>query len=132
MNTHIGRLFRIGPAIAHSATVLTALLALVPGTAKTADLQSDRVLQRLSMKVSLSDLDLTTDRGFQVASERMYQTAQRLCTRVGRIQDIGQHQAFLHCVDRAVASASAELSALAHRSAGPTLASLPESPKQGK
>jgi UrcA family protein len=103
-------------------TALIALLAVAPVTAETADLQSDRVLERLTMKVSISDLDLTTDRGFQVASERIYQTAQRLCTRLGRIQ-VGQHEAFLRCVDRAVASASAELSALAHRGAGRALAS---------
>jgi len=132
MNTQSDRLFRIGPRIAHSATALIALLALVPVTAKTADLPSDRVLERFTMKVSLSDLDLTTDRGFQIASERIHQTAQRLCTRLQDMQDLGHHAAFVRCVDRAVASASAELSALARRHTGPALASIPESPIQGK
>ena len=129
MNTHTDRPHRPGPRIAHSATVLIALLALVPITANTADLQSDCVLEGLTKKVSVSDLDLTTDRGFQVASERIHQTAVRLCTWLGHFQDYGQHEAFVRCVDRAAASASAQLRALAHRGAAPALVSIPESPK---
>jgi UrcA family protein len=111
-------------------TVLIAVLALVPVTAKTADLEPDRVLERLTNKVSLSDLDLTTDSGFQIASERIQQTARGLCARLLYARDFGYQSAFVRCVDRAVASASAELNVLAHRGAGPTLASVP--PKEGK
>jgi UrcA family protein len=113
-----------------SVTALIALLALVPVTAETADLQPDGVLQYLTKKVSLSDLDLTTDQGFQIASERIHQTARRLCAQVQDVQDLGHQSAFVRCVDRAMASASAELSTLAHRAAGPELASIP--PKHGK
>ena len=112
-------------------TVLIALLALVPVRAQTADFPSDHVLESLTMKVSLSDLDPTTDRGFQIASERIHQAARRLCARlqdVRNVQDLGHQPAFVRCVDRAVASASAELRA--HRGAGPALASIP--PKLGK
>ena len=111
-------------------TALIALLALVPITAKTTDLQSDLVLESLTRTVSFSDLDLTTDRGFQVASERIHQTARRLCAVVQDTRDLGHQSAFVRCVDRTVASASVELSTLAHRDARPALASNP--PKQEK
>ena len=114
-------------------TVLIALLALVPVRAQTADFPSDQVLESLTMKVSVSDLDPTTDRGFQIASERIHQAARRLCARlqdVRDVQDLGHQPAFVRCVDRAVASASAELSKLAHRGVGPAVASIP--PKPGK
>ena len=75
MNMHTHRLFRIGSMIAHSAAALIALLALVPVTVGAEDLPSQRVLESHSVKVSLSDLDLTTDRGIQIASERIHQTA---------------------------------------------------------
>ena len=111
-------------------TALIALLALVPVTAKTTDLQLDLVLESLTKTVSFSDLDLNTDRGFQVASERIHQTARRLCTVVQDTRDLGHQSAFVRCVDRAVADASAELNALTERGAGPAVASIP--PKQGK
>ena len=106
-------------------TVLMALLALVPVRAKTADFPSDRVLESLTMKVSLSDLDPTTDRGLEIASERIHQAARRLCTRLQDMQDLGHQRAFVRCVDRAVASASAELNKLAHRGVGPVLTLVP-------
>jgi len=117
------------PGLRKLATLI-ALLALVPVTAKATDLQLDLVLESLTKTVSFSDLDLNTDRGFQVASERIHQTARRLCTVVQDTRDLGHQSAFVRCVDRAVANASAELSALAHRDARPALASNP--PKQEK
>jgi UrcA family protein len=120
MNTHTDRLFwRSAP----SAVALVALLTAAPVTATAADLQSDHVLEQLTMKVSLSDLDLTTDRGFQLASERIHQSARRLCSRLADMQDLGHHEAFVRCVDRAIARASADLSALAHRGGASALAS---------
>ncbi len=104
--------------------VFIALLALMPLRAMTADLQSEPPLESLVMKVSFHDLDLTTERGFAIASERVHQAARRLCMRLQDVEDLGHRPAFIHCVDRAVASASLELSALAQRGAGPAVASV--------
>jgi UrcA family protein len=127
MNTHADRLFGSGPRATPCAAAMVALLTAVPVTAPTADLRSDYVLDQLTVKVSLSDLDLTTDRGFQLASERIHQTARRLCNRLADTQDLGHHDAFARCVDGAVASASAGLNALAHRGGASALASSPAS-----
>jgi UrcA family protein len=129
MNMHTDRLFRIGAGIAHSAAALITLLALVPVTVGAEDLPWERVLESHSVKVSLSDLDLTTDRGIQIASERIHKTEWRLCS---RLQDTRDITAVVRCIDRAIAGASAELSALSRRAAEPTLASVPESSTQGR
>jgi UrcA family protein len=100
---------------AHFAAATLALLALAPLSAKTADLQSDLIVERLTQTVSVGDLDLTTDRGIQLAHERIHETARRLCARLQDMRnlDLGHHEAFVRCVDEAMASASADLSALA-------------------
>jgi len=102
----------------HFAAATFALLALAPLSAKTADLQSDLVVERLTQTVSLGDLDLTTERGFQLAGERVHKTARCLCTRLQDMRDLGHHEAFVRCVDEALASA--DLSALARRRAAST------------
>ena len=111
-------------------TTLMALLALIPVTAETADLLPDGVLASLSKKISLSDLDLTSDQGLQIASERIHQAARRLCTQVQDSRDLAHRSAVVRCIDRAVASASAELRARRPRGAAPAVASIP--PKQDK
>jgi hypothetical protein len=42
------------------------------------------------------------------------------------VQDLGHQRAFVRCVDLAVASASAQLRALARDAADPALASVPK------
>jgi len=119
-----------GSAGLRCLTALIALLALIPVTAKAADLLPDGVLASLSKKISLGDLDLTTDQGLQIASERIHQTARRLCTQVQDSRDLAHRSAVVRCIDRAVASASSELRARTHRGAAPAVASIP--PKQDK
>jgi UrcA family protein len=127
VNTLTRRLFGSGSRNVPTVAAVIALLTAAPVTTMAVDPGSDSVLQQLAAKISLSDLDLTTERGLQLASERVHHTAVRLCNRLRDMQDLGHHEAFVRCVDQAVASASADLSALAHRDAGLPVASIPAS-----
>jgi UrcA family protein len=58
-----------------------------------------------SVKVSISDLDLSAVEGIRVARERVHDAAKRLCERADDPEDLSHHHNFLVCVDAATVSA---------------------------
>jgi UrcA family protein len=60
---------------------------------------------KLSMRVSLADLDLSTRQGTRIADERLRTAARRLCGRLSDELDLGRQPHFVACVDRAMADA---------------------------
>jgi UrcA family protein len=65
-----------------------------------------------SKKVSLSDLDLATAEGRQVAQDRLHQLARALCAQVADPTDMSHHDNYLACMDATLAKAGASLQAL--------------------
>ena len=68
-----------------------------------------------SEKVSLSDLDLATAAGQQVAQERVHQSARRLCAQVSDPTDMSHHDNYLACMDATLAKAGVSLQALVNK-----------------
>lgn len=59
--------------------------------------------------VSLADLDLSTDKGMQMARDRLDQTARRLCKQVVNPWALSHHTQYLRCVDDATTAALGQL-----------------------
>ncbi|MFI4869714.1 MAG: UrcA family protein [Steroidobacterales bacterium] len=58
-----------------------------------------------SARVSLADLDLTTEAGVRAAQERLHQAARRLCSQLADSEDLGHQPHFVKCVDQTLAAA---------------------------
>lgn len=65
-----------------------------------------------SKKVSVSDLDLATAEGRQVAQERLHQLARTVCSQVIDPTDMSHHTNYLACMDATLAKADVSLQAL--------------------
>jgi UrcA family protein len=65
-----------------------------------------------SVKVSLADLDLSTDKGMQTARDRLHKTARRLCARIIDPWGLAPHADLVRCVDDATADAVGRIQGL--------------------
>jgi UrcA family protein len=65
-----------------------------------------------SAAVSLSDLDLSSEKGMQEARKRVHQTAQRLCGKVVDPWALSHHEDYVRCVDEATTAAVVQLHGL--------------------
>ena len=65
--------------------------------------------EQASAKVSIADLDLSTDQGMQAARDRLHATAQRLCEKVVDPSSLSIHSDYAHCVDETTTAAVAQL-----------------------
>ena len=59
--------------------------------------------------VSLADLDLSTDKGMQMARQRLDETARRLCKQVVNPWTLSHHTQYVRCVDDATTAALGQL-----------------------
>lgn len=66
-----------------------------------------------SMRVQLTDLDLTTPRGRQIADNRVRQAARAVCYRVSETEDLGRSVHIAACIDRVIAQANITMQQLA-------------------
>lgn len=87
------------PALALSAVLLAAAIA-APHAAHA---------DQKSATVSLSGLDLSTDKGLQVAHDRVLQKARWLCDRVVNPWAISHQPDYVRCVDETTAAAVKQL-----------------------
>jgi UrcA family protein len=62
--------------------------------------------------VTLSDLDLSTAQGQQIAKERVHQMARTLCSQVADPTDMSHVYNYVACINAAVARADVSLQAL--------------------
>ena len=85
-------------------TTLVALCALASGVIMAGPKTDDAPVTR-SAKVSLADLDLSTPEGARAATERLRQTARRLCNRVADELDLSHQKNYVACVDETLAAA---------------------------
>jgi UrcA family protein len=91
------------------AAIMMLSIGMLGGAAAKADqLTSDS----RSQQVKLSDLDLSTADGQQLAQARVHEVARTLCFRVADAFDMSHHENFIKCVDTAVAKASEQLQAV--------------------
>jgi UrcA family protein len=82
-------------------------------------------LETSSMHVQLSDLDLTTPDGRQVAYGRLHEAARKVCSRVSDQEDLGHQANFLKCVDRLMPKDDLALEQLVARSGTVQVAKSP-------
>ena len=69
-----------------------------------------------SMRVQLTDLDLSTQGGRDTAYERLHQAARSVCHRVSEAADLGRQIHVAACIDRMMAQADVTVQQLAARS----------------
>jgi UrcA family protein len=106
-----------------STSCLAAILMLSIGMLGSAVAKADQVTgDSRSQHVKLSDLDLATADGQQLAQARVHEVARTLCSRVADELDVSHHENFIKCVDTAVAKASEQLQALLNRQPASKLA----------
>jgi UrcA family protein len=97
-----------------TSTRLAGLLALSIGTIGIAN--ADHVVgDSRTQQVTLTDLDLSTAEGQQLAQARLHAVAQTLCSRVADELDLSHHENYIRCVDSAVAKANQHLQALVNQ-----------------
>jgi UrcA family protein len=91
--------------------LLISLVALAGFGAAAA--MADQVGNSISSKqVSLTDLDLSTVQGQQIARERVRHMAHTLCAQVADPTDLSHHANYLACLDTTLAKAENSLQAL--------------------
>jgi len=106
-----------------SMSCLAATLMLSIGMLGGAAAKADQVTgDSRSQHVKLSDLDLSTADGQQLAQARVHQIARTLCSRVADELDVSHHENFIKCVDTAAAKAGEQLQALLNRQPASKLA----------
>ena len=106
-----------------STSCLAATLMLSIGMLGGAAAKADQVTgDSRSEHVKLSDLDLSTADGQQLAQARVHQIARTLCSRVADELDVSHHENFIKCVDTTVAKAGEQLQALLNRQPASKLA----------
>ena len=92
----------------------TAVIGMLSAGSAMADPQPD---QSRSKQVVLSDLDLSTAQGQQVAQERVHQMARRLCSQVADNLDLSHQSNYVACIESAMAKGNVALQALSTRKA---------------
>jgi UrcA family protein len=106
-----------------STSGLAAILMLSIGMLGSAAAKADQVTgDSRSQQVKLSDLDLSTTEGQQLAQARMREVARTLCSRVADALDLSRHENYIKCVDAAVAKAGERLQARLNRQPASQLA----------
>ena len=106
-----------------STSCLAAMLMLSIGMLGSAAAKADQLTgDSRSQSVKLSDLDLSTADGQQLARARVHELARTLCSRVAEELDLSHHENFVECVDTAVAKAGERLQALLNRQPASQLA----------
>lgn len=106
-----------------STSCLAAILMLSIGMLGSAAAKADQVTgDSRSQQVKLSDLDLSTAEGQQLAQARVHKVARTLCSRVADELDLSHHENYIKCVDTAVAKAGERLQALLNRQPASQLA----------
>lgn len=99
-----------------STSGLAAILMLSISTLGSAAAKADQVTgDSRSQQVKLSDLDLSTAEGQQLAQARVHEVARTLCSRVADALDLSHHENYIKCVDTTVAKAGERLQALLNR-----------------
>jgi UrcA family protein len=94
---------------AYSKLALMALCAVFMIAAIGKQLPARAADETASAKVSLADLDLSTDKGMQAARDRLHRAARRLCAKVLDPWAISHQPDFVACVDAATAAAVARV-----------------------
>ena len=106
-----------------STSSLAAILMLSIGMLGSVAAKADQLTgDSRSQSVKLSDLDLSTADGQQLARARVHEMARTLCSRVADVFDLSHHENFVKCVDTAVAKAGEQLQALLNRQPASQLA----------
>jgi UrcA family protein len=67
----------------------------------------EQVVSQISLRVPVNDLDLGTEHGRQLASQRVQAAARRLCNRLAEPEDLDRSEAWVRCVQQAVGQAQA-------------------------
>jgi UrcA family protein len=65
---------------------------------------------RGTAKVSVKDLDLSTENGVRAARERLLEASRRVCSQVAESSDLGRSQHYIACVDETLALAMRQIS----------------------
>ncbi len=98
----------LGSTSCLAATLLLSIGMLGGAAAKADQFTGDS----RSQQVKLSDLDLSTADGQQLAQARVHEVARTLCSRVADTLDLSHHENYVKCVDTAVAKAGEQLQAV--------------------
>ena len=94
-----------------SGTIATVCIvfSLVPPRAAGADPPSPAAAHALQSKVSLADLDLSTEKGMRAAHKRLKRTAEHLCRQLGDGASSTFRWTYAVCVQETLADAIHEL-----------------------
>jgi len=97
--------------LSSSAAIATAciVLSLVTPRGAGADPPSPPAAHALQSKVSLADLDLSTEKGMRTAHRRLKRTAEHLCRQLGDGASSTFPWTYAACVQRTLADAIHEL-----------------------
>lgn len=93
--------------ISHWKTSVGAICLSLSGALGMAMAQESAA--RNSVKVSLTDLDLSTREGVQAAYERVRRAARRVCAKVANSADMQTQLNYITCIDDAMAPSVARI-----------------------
>jgi UrcA family protein len=106
-----------------SISYIAGMLMLSIGTLGGAAAGADQLTNNSrSQQVTLSDLDLSTANGQQLAQARVHEVARTLCSRVADELDLSRRENYIKCVNLTVRQSGERLQALLNHQPTPKLA----------